>query len=199
MGKTYYEKFGIQENASIGEIKSAYRRLAFCYHPDRNGGNKKYENIFKEINKIYRILSIPKLRKEYDEELRRSRSHSYTYGNNQSNFRRSRTDFFYLLPEGFDFASKPTPKNPAIVSYWGFSKGFFIKRVLFLLVVRFIFNNLFNSYDKSAESDPVLPGYVSQNYHSAEVPFDSLHTAEEQYRYMSHALEVNSKLSKMSH
>ena len=44
MGKTYYEKFGIQENASIGEIKSAYRRLAFCYHPDRNGGNKKYEN-----------------------------------------------------------------------------------------------------------------------------------------------------------
>ena len=53
MGKTYYEKFGIQENASIGEIKSAYRRLAFCYHPDRNCGNKKYENIFKEITEQF--------------------------------------------------------------------------------------------------------------------------------------------------
>ncbi len=116
MGKTYYERFGIQENASIGEIKSAYRRLAFCYHPDRNGCNKKHENIFIEINKIYRILSLPKLLKEFDEELRRSSSHYYTYGNNQSNFRRSRTGFSDQPPKGFDFASKPTPKKTAIVS-----------------------------------------------------------------------------------
>ena len=60
-------------------------------------------------------------------------------------------------------------------------------------------NNLFNSYDKSVESDPILPGYISENYYSAEIPYDSLRTTEEQYLYMSHALKVNAELSKMSH
>jgi curved DNA-binding protein CbpA len=86
MEKTYYEKFGIKENASLLEIKRAYRKLALKYHPDRNGGDKKAENIFKQVNNIYETLSDIESRKKYDVELNRKRdtkrhytstSHSY--------------------------------------------------------------------------------------------------------------------------
>ncbi len=73
MEKTYYEKFGLDENASLDEIKRAYRRLAFKYHPDRNAGDLKSENIFKEVNRIYHVLSNPISRAEYDAKLRRER------------------------------------------------------------------------------------------------------------------------------
>ena len=89
MKKNYYEKFGITENASQKEIKKAYRKLALRYHPDKNGGDLKSENIFKQINNIYQILSDPIKRQKYDSELRKkgskeADSNSY-YENQKSN------------------------------------------------------------------------------------------------------------------
>ena len=57
MKKTLYEQLDIHETASHEEIKIAYRKLANKYHPDKNGGDKNSENLFKEINTIYHILS----------------------------------------------------------------------------------------------------------------------------------------------
>ncbi len=61
MGKNYYEKFGIDEKATKDEIKRAYRKLALKYHPDKNLGDTKFENIFKQINSIYKVLSNEEL------------------------------------------------------------------------------------------------------------------------------------------
>ncbi|NLI09556.1 MAG: molecular chaperone DnaJ [Elusimicrobia bacterium] len=62
----YYRTLGVPKNASDEEIKSAFRKLALKYHPDRNPGNKEAENKFKEINEAYEILSNPEKRKIYD-------------------------------------------------------------------------------------------------------------------------------------
>jgi len=65
--KDYYQILGITENASQEDIKNAFRKLAFKYHPDKNPGNEKQaEEKFKEINEAYSILSDAGKRQQYD-------------------------------------------------------------------------------------------------------------------------------------
>jgi len=65
--KNYYEILGVSENAGQEDIKNAFRKLAFKYHPDKNPGNEKQaEEKFKEINEAYSILSDTGKRQQYD-------------------------------------------------------------------------------------------------------------------------------------
>jgi curved DNA-binding protein CbpA len=64
--KDYYQILGIDKTASSEEIKTAYRRLAFQYHPDRNAGDAAATEKMKEINEAYATLSSPEKRREYD-------------------------------------------------------------------------------------------------------------------------------------
>ncbi len=61
----YYSILGVPKNASVDQIKKAYRELALKYHPDKNK-SKEAEEKFKEINAAYAVLSNPEKRKEYD-------------------------------------------------------------------------------------------------------------------------------------
>ncbi len=65
MTKDYYEILGVPRNATLEEIKKAYRELALKYHPDRNK-SKEAEEKFKEINEAYAVLSDPEKRRQYD-------------------------------------------------------------------------------------------------------------------------------------
>ncbi len=76
--KTYYEKFGLKENATDAEIKKAYRKLAFKYHPDKNGSDPKFDNIFKQINQIYETLSDKSKRQIYDTTIKEEKKETAT-------------------------------------------------------------------------------------------------------------------------
>lgn len=65
--KDYYKILGVERNATEAEVKSAFRKLALQYHPDRNPGNKQAEEKFKEINEAYEVLSDPQKRNRYDQ------------------------------------------------------------------------------------------------------------------------------------
>jgi len=91
----YYEILGVSRTADISEIKKAYRKLAFKYHPDHNKGNKKKEELFKEINNAFEVLSDPAQRRAYDFLL----ANYYTY---------TRTE--YTASSQSDTASEPEQK-----------------------------------------------------------------------------------------
>ena len=62
----YYEVLGIPRDATITQIKKAYRKLALKYHPDRNPGDKEAEEMFKRINEAYGVLGDEEKRALYD-------------------------------------------------------------------------------------------------------------------------------------
>lgn len=65
--RDYYEVLGIARDASVDDIKRAYRRLAVQFHPDRNPGDKKAEEQFKEATEAYEVLRDEKKRRTYDQ------------------------------------------------------------------------------------------------------------------------------------
>ncbi len=67
MAKDYYEILGVARDASLADIKKAYRKLARKYHPDLNPGDKSAEARFKEIQEAYSVLSDTKKRSQYDQ------------------------------------------------------------------------------------------------------------------------------------
>lgn len=88
MSEDYYKILGVKKDASEGEIKKAYRKLAMKYHPDHTKGDKSAEDKFKKISEAYAVLSNKEKRKEYD-----------TFGSEGFHQRFSQEDIF----RGFDF------------------------------------------------------------------------------------------------
>lgn len=66
MGRNYYEILKVDITATDDEIKRSFRKLAVQYHPDKTRGDNEAEEIFKEINEAYQVLSDPQKRAEYD-------------------------------------------------------------------------------------------------------------------------------------
>ena len=65
--RDYYEVLGVAKDADAAAIKRAYRKLAKKYHPDSNPGDKTAEQMFKDVNEAYDVLSDPKKKKLYDQ------------------------------------------------------------------------------------------------------------------------------------
>ena len=64
--RDYYDILGVPRDANDAQIKSAYRKLALKYHPDRNPGDAKAEEAFKEAAEAYAVISDPDKRSAYD-------------------------------------------------------------------------------------------------------------------------------------
>jgi DnaJ-class molecular chaperone len=94
--KDYYKTLGVPEKASDEDIRKAFRRLAFQYHPDKNiGHEKEAEEKFKDINEAYGVLSDQNKRQQYDMFLRGQLAGAGAAFNSQNQgFSYSREDIF---------------------------------------------------------------------------------------------------------
>lgn len=110
-GRGLYEILGVRRDATDKEIKSAYKKLAQKYHPDRHASKteaeqKEMENKFKEINKAYEILSNEKRRRMYDMtgSVDATTEETVGGGNGFDNmFGGDFSSFFNFSRAGFDF------------------------------------------------------------------------------------------------
>ncbi len=76
---TYYDLLGVNRHAQPANLRTAYRRLAQRYHPDKMPNNAKAEQVMAALNQAYAVLSDPDQRAEYDsqiQELEMSRQRS---------------------------------------------------------------------------------------------------------------------------
>lgn len=64
--KNHYQTLGLKRNASNEEIKKAYRKLVQKFHPDKNDGDKYFEERFREVQEAYEVLSNPYEKGKYD-------------------------------------------------------------------------------------------------------------------------------------
>jgi len=115
----YYEILGVAKNASLNEIKSAYRKQALKWHPDRNKSPQANEK-FKEINKAYEVLSDPKKKEMYDQYgasvFEKAGAGPQTYSYHQGPF-----TYTYTTSGGEDFPFDPESLG---VDFGGFSDPF---------------------------------------------------------------------------
>ncbi len=73
MDYNFYSILGVSPIASAKEVKAAYKQLALKYHPDKNPGNARAEELFKLVNSAYQTLSNPSKRARYDMRLQLQR------------------------------------------------------------------------------------------------------------------------------
>lgn len=112
----YYKILGVENFATIDDIKIAYRKLSKKFHPDVNDGDKFFEEKFKELQIVYEILSDPTRRGNYDEHLKNSLQNNNLNINTPS-------------PNG---TKKPSPTQPTRrPSPYIFEKGRFVRRKRF--------------------------------------------------------------------
>jgi molecular chaperone DnaJ len=106
MSEDHYTLLGLQRNASLEEIKRAYRQLAKRYHPDRTQNNAQDTEIFKAVSVAFATLSNPEKRAEYDRllaasEHRTAHLHGRRVRTATSGFKRQSTPFGDVIGEFF--------------------------------------------------------------------------------------------------
>lgn len=82
----YYKILGVEKDTPVKQLREAYRKLAYQYHPDRNPGDTDATEIMKQVNEAYAVLSNPDKRQEYDSMRQRFGDDAY------SRFRQSYTE-----------------------------------------------------------------------------------------------------------
>jgi DnaJ-class molecular chaperone len=108
--RDYYEILGLDKSASEADIKSAYRKAALKYHPDRNKAADAEEK-FKEINEAYQVLSDKQKRQTYDQFGHAAFDPSSGMGGGAGPF------------SGFDFSGFGRADNPPGPFSWSYTRG----------------------------------------------------------------------------
>ena len=138
----YYHILGLSQSATQVEIKTAYRKLALRYHPDKNGGSSYAEERFKQISEAYRVLSNPRKKARHDwaleYEIYQQSQPAWTYAPTEQQATQTRRP----RPPHTRRKSAPlryTSRHNIIATAWAFG-------IFFILTLLVVGMSLWNSY-----------------------------------------------------
>lgn len=118
--KDYYNILSVSKNSSQDEIKTAYRKMAMKYHPDRNQGSKEAEARFKEAAQAYEVLGDPKKRAHYDRF-----GHTGGYSRSHHSNIHDIKDIFSAFSDIFDLGGSSAASSSGFESFFGQGSGSF--------------------------------------------------------------------------
>ena len=98
--KDYYYILGLKKEATIEDVKKAYRKLSLKFHPDKNNGDEFFSNRFKEIQEAYETLSNSLKRTKYDNQFKSK--YEQPYSNSRFNFDPV-IEYFQVNKQSFEF------------------------------------------------------------------------------------------------
>ncbi|MFC5270856.1 DnaJ domain-containing protein [Adhaeribacter terreus] len=133
MQLNYYSILGLKRTATLPEIKSAYKKLAIQYHPDKHQGNTYFEEQFKQVSEAYQILSNPQKRRLYDLKLeyvvqqQRVQQQQRAYHTQQRRPASVNERYYRTISKKRRFSRRD----------WQITIGFFVALILFSLAVKF--------------------------------------------------------------
>lgn len=124
---TLYDILGLTSEANQADIKSAYKKLAFQYHPDINPDNPVAEERFKQINGAYQVLSDESLRRNYDFMINQ-RAYDVSYQTQQYNYAAApqARPFDYQNRPHHDPAKNLSKKQKKIINLASVGVSFFL-------------------------------------------------------------------------
>lgn len=148
MRDNYYHILGLDNFARQEEIKSAYRRLAKKYHPDRNPGKPDYEEKFKRVNKAHKILTDPVQKMRFDQALKQQLSPA-------SNPKYTPRKAYYT-----------TEKSSYTPTAWMYARIFIIAFIMaiVLIPIGLIYQSSVTSYERGMEALQQHEYYQSLNH-----------------------------------
>lgn len=172
--KNYYHILGVKENADSIELKKAYRKLSLKFHPDKNNGDKYFEERFKEIAEAYEILSDVNKRRIYDNKLNgfNSRKEQPYETNSNANSNARKRDSYeeehktkkppHSTNEETKKSSQDRPKNQA-----GSRSSWFTKErvsLILMIIGGGIGSAIFKDINRKRASDNFQQSEISRNY-----------------------------------
>jgi curved DNA-binding protein CbpA len=134
----YYKILGVHDFASAGEIKMAYRKLSKKFHPDVNDGDKFFEELFKEIQNAYGILSNKNKKEIYDKELKKTLSNSNNFNfeknkNKSENQDKEETKNTNTKTTASNQTSTKPQSESSILNFWSLSV-FIIASIIIIII-----------------------------------------------------------------
>jgi curved DNA-binding protein CbpA len=149
--KDYYAVLGIARTATVDEIKQAYRKLAWEYHPDRNAGNKEKEAIFKQITEAYLILSDVYKRSDYDFKYEKATPKVNIQWNNQKSAKEQGQNREYKKPFHTIYVN-PEEEETSTPWLWK-AIGIFILFCMVVIVIGIVSGSRNNFYNQPTDGD----------------------------------------------
>ncbi|MCS6821037.1 MAG: DnaJ domain-containing protein [Microscillaceae bacterium] len=163
--KNYYQILNISPNASTEEVKKAYRTLSKQYHPDLNPKNKTAEDLFKQINEAYRVLSDENKRLIYDWQLKQKQAakttnystsdHPSTTSQNQNRETKQQPDYQNFFRNSY-YYQQEQEKNNHIYPYTQQKAEKWQYFVIIFLIIS-IMVRLVQSYQEQKRKERILP------------------------------------------